>query len=118
MRGGRTTGRSTRREAPMSEVWLAAAGWLLRVALGGGLLLLVTWLAVRRVRQPARQQRLAECGVAAALALPVLCLMPTWLMLPLLPRPRSPDPAAERGADGDVAGEKAPAAPALPHPGD
>ena len=114
----------------MSEVWL------LRVAGGGGLLLLVTWLAVRRVRQPARQQRLAESGVAAALLLAVLCVLPSWFLVPLparapVPRQESkavaptpdkvqPEEVAPR-ADGDewlamapAPAEVRPAAPAPP----
>src|SRR5690242_7398815 len=67
----------------MSDASLGAARWLLHAALGGGLLLLITWLVVRQVRQPARQQRLAEWGVAASLVLAALCLMPSWLLIPL-----------------------------------
>ena len=67
----------------MSDTWLAAARWLLHAAGGGGLLLMLTWLAVRWVRQPARQQRLAEWGVAASLVLAALCLTPSWLLIPL-----------------------------------
>jgi beta-lactamase regulating signal transducer with metallopeptidase domain len=74
----------------MSEPLLAASGWLLRMAGGGGLLLLLTWLVVRCLRQPARQQRLAECGVAAALLLAVLCVLPSWLLIPLPARPADP----------------------------
>src|SRR5438876_292777 len=94
----------------MSEAWLAAARWLLHMALGGGLLLLLTWLAVRRVRQPARQQRLAECGVVASLVLAVLCLAPSWLVLPVPVR-------AERGTAGTTPTRPEPAPPAKAGPG-
>src|SRR5438477_10805963 len=67
----------------MSDALLGAARWLLHAALGGGLLLLLTWLVVHWVRQPARQQRLAEWGVAASLVLAVLCVTPSWLLIPL-----------------------------------
>jgi hypothetical protein len=59
------------------------ATWLLRSALGGGLLLLLAWWLARRIRQPARRQRLAEWGVLAALVMAVLSLAPPWLALPL-----------------------------------
>src|SRR5262249_47565696 len=35
-----------------------------------------------RTRQPARRQRLGECGLGAALLLAVLSLGPSWLVLP------------------------------------
>ena len=39
----------------MSDAWLSPALWLLRVAVGGGLVLLLTWAIVRLLRQPARR---------------------------------------------------------------
>ena len=42
------------------------AGWLLQMALGGGLLLLLTRLATARVAEPALRQRLGEIGVLPA----------------------------------------------------
>jgi beta-lactamase regulating signal transducer with metallopeptidase domain len=90
----------------MSDALLGAARWLLHVAVGGGLLLLLTWLVVRWVRQPARQQRLAEWGVAASLVLAALCLMPSWLLIPL--------PVATGGSP--VVLPQAPAESAVPPP--
>src|SRR5262249_25064895 len=86
----------------MSDALLGAARWLLHMAVGGGLLLLLIWFVVRWVRQPARQQRLAEWGVAASLVLAVLCLAPSWLLIPLPieqppAEPASVTPEAARG---------------------
>ncbi len=71
----------------------AALEWLARSALGGGLVLLIAWWGMRRVKSPARRQRLGEGGVAAALLLAVLCLAPGWIgvQLPSL----EPPPAAQ-----------------------
>jgi hypothetical protein len=66
----------------MSPTWTAAAGWLVHTAVGGGLVLLVARLLLGRVAQPARRQRLAEGGLAAALAVALLSLGPAWLELP------------------------------------
>src|SRR5688572_22511967 len=60
----------------------AVAGWLLRTAAGGGLLLLIAWALMTRTRQPALRQRLGEIGLAAALVVPLLSLAPRWLVLP------------------------------------
>src|SRR5262245_8373364 len=76
----------------MSATW-ADASWLGHVVLGGGLLLLVTRLCVRLSRQPARQQRLAELGLGAALLLAVLSFGPAWLAIPV-PFLQSPPTAA------------------------
>jgi beta-lactamase regulating signal transducer with metallopeptidase domain len=79
----------------MSLSWTTAAGWLVHCAFGGGILLLLTCLLIRRTRQPARRQRLGELGLAAALVLAVLSLRPPWLVLPW-PVPGSPEPPAAR----------------------
>jgi hypothetical protein len=76
----------------MSETF--AVGWLLRTALGGGLILLLTRLLMGLTRSPARRQRQGEWGVAAALVLAGLALAPAWLSLPLLPAPSPASPAA------------------------
>src|SRR5262249_10220498 len=68
-------------------------GWMLHTVLGGGVVLLVCWLALRWVAGPARRQRLAEWGGLAALLLSVLSLGPSWLTLPFSPAPL-PAPAA------------------------
>jgi hypothetical protein len=60
-----------------------AAGWLLHLALGGGLLLLLARLAMACVGDPARRQRLGEVGVLSALLVGVLALGPAWLPVTL-----------------------------------
>jgi beta-lactamase regulating signal transducer with metallopeptidase domain len=60
-----------------------APGWLLHTMAGGGLLLLLAWLAMRCVGGPARRQRLGEWAVVAAVVLSVLSLGPAWLQVPL-----------------------------------
>jgi beta-lactamase regulating signal transducer with metallopeptidase domain len=83
----------------MSETWTAIAPWLLRSAAGGGLLLLLAWALARRTRQPARQQRLGEWGVLAALLAALLCVGPAWFVVPL---PLPADGAASPGAGPEV----------------
>jgi hypothetical protein len=69
-----------------------ALNWWLHALPGGGLLLLLAWLGLGRIRQPARRQRLAEWALAAALLLPLLSLGPAWLILPVLPPEAAPPP--------------------------
>src|SRR5436190_14282501 len=95
----------------MSDAWLLPALWLLRVALGGGLVLLLTWAVVRRLRQPARRQRVAEWGVVAALALAGLALTPSWLLIPVAV---STEPVAEAPNAAELREEPAEPAPAFP----
>jgi hypothetical protein len=59
------------------------AGWWLHTAVGGGLLLLVASVLMLLTRQPARRQRLGECGALAALLVALLCLAPAWLLVPV-----------------------------------
>lgn len=68
----------------MSDEWMLFSEWWLRTAIGGGLVLTLAWLWMRHDRQPARQQRIAEAGVATALLLAGLCCLPGWVNLPLL----------------------------------
>src|SRR5712692_3137983 len=72
----------------MSWIWTTPSGWLVRSVVGGGLLLLLTWVLIKRTRQPARRQRLGEWGVVAALLLAVLSLGPAWLPVSWLPATR------------------------------
>src|SRR5579871_1375007 len=65
----------------MSWSWVTAGAWVCHTALGGGLLLLLVWGLMRRIRQPARQQRLGECGLLAALLLAALNAAPAWLVV-------------------------------------
>ena len=96
----------------MSWAWTMAGGWLLPGVLAGGLLLLVTRVLARCAAGPARRQRLADCGVAAALLAVALSFGPRWLSVPLSPA-RPPEPAVEPHADDApaVVPEPAPAAP-------
>ncbi len=77
----------------MTWVWATPGGWLLRSAVGGGMLLLMAWVLMRRAKQPARRQRLGEWGILAALLLAGLNLGPTWLAVPTIVA-ESPSPAA------------------------
>src|SRR5262245_13502055 len=85
------------------KAWMSPEGWLLQAALGGGLVLWLTWRLVRRTPEPARQQRLAEVGVAAALLAALLAAGPAWLTLSV-PLPWS-------GARPTVVAETVPAQP-------
>ncbi len=94
-----------------------AAGWLVQLALGGGVLLLLARLVMMRVSAPALRQRLGEVGVLSALLLAVLTLGPRWLpvRLPAWMVPSAPPIArqAERVAPSeqqqpDLAAEKLP----------
>jgi beta-lactamase regulating signal transducer with metallopeptidase domain len=96
----------------MSDPWRVLALWLLRVLLGGGLLLLVTFLLVRKLRQPARRQRVAEWGVVAALVLAVLAVAPSWLLISVEPAPTGV--VAETLAPLARHEEEDPVAPAFP----
>src|SRR5438132_4559958 len=65
----------------MNLTWTSAGIWLLHTAVGGGLLLLLTWLLMRWTRQPALRQRLGEFGLAAAMAVAVFSMAPAWLIV-------------------------------------
>jgi beta-lactamase regulating signal transducer with metallopeptidase domain len=62
---------------------LPAEAWLIRVAIGGGLLLLIARVAMSLTRQPVRRQRLGELALMASLILAALCWLPAWLLVPL-----------------------------------
>lgn len=82
----------------MSNSWSSPESWLLHTAVGGALLLALTWWLVRRTHEPARQQRLAEAGLLAALLVAVLSLAPAWLIVPL---PGEWTAARETSASGE-----------------
>jgi beta-lactamase regulating signal transducer with metallopeptidase domain/membrane-associated protease RseP (regulator of RpoE activity) len=67
--------------------------WLLRTAVGGGLLLLLAWGAMRWASGPARCQRLAVWAVLAGLLTSGLSLAPAWLVVPL-PQTACPEAVA------------------------
>ena len=81
----------------MSWIWTTPGGWLIRSVAGGGLLLLLTWVLIKRTRQPARRQRLGEWGVVAALLLAVLNLGPAWLPVSWLPATPAQSPRQHAG---------------------
>jgi hypothetical protein len=62
---------------------LTLQSWWLRTVIGGAVLLLVARVVIARTRQPARQLRVAEWAVLAALLIAVFSLGPTWLALPV-----------------------------------
>ena len=83
----------------MSAFWVSGEEWLLRSALGGALLLAITWLVVRKTEQPAKQQRLVEWGLSAALLLTALCWLQPWTSYTInqIPSP-IPDPASKQSS--------------------
>jgi beta-lactamase regulating signal transducer with metallopeptidase domain len=103
----------------MSLAGSSIGSWLLHSALGGGLLLLLTLVAMRLTRQPARRQRLGEFGMTAALLLAILSLAPAWLLVDVppaaVPEPaRASAPAARPSPSGESLDEGALAALPLP----
>jgi beta-lactamase regulating signal transducer with metallopeptidase domain len=83
----------------MNELWTGPARWLVHAAAGGGLLLLLTCMLMRWIRQPARRQRLGECGLTAALLVAVLSMVgPSWLVVAWNPGAASQQPAEEARA--------------------
>jgi hypothetical protein len=97
----------------MSGPWVTVGTWVCHTAAGGGLLLLLAWVLMRRTRQPARQQRLGECGLAAALLLAILSLGPAWLPV-VVPLPEAAAPAPPNTTPDDDALVAAPPARPLP----
>ena len=71
----------------MNEPWTSVSGWLLHSAVGGSLVLLLTFLLMHWTRQPARRQRLGEFGLMAAMLVGLLSLVgPSWLVVAWHPR--------------------------------
>jgi len=97
----------------MNTLETAALHWGVHTLLGGGLLLLLAWTLLRRLRQPARRQRLAEGALLAALVVALLSLAPAWLIIPL---PASPTPEAVATSQ-PVPAVEVPLAADLPVPG-
>jgi beta-lactamase regulating signal transducer with metallopeptidase domain len=98
----------------MNWVYLISGGWLLHCALGGGLLLLLVYGLMRRTGQPARQQRLGEWGLVAALLVAVLSLCPAWLVIPIHLAPSNDVPPSTRA---DVSPATQAVRRELPQPG-
>ncbi len=85
----------------MSHLEALLTRWLLHVLVVGNLLLLLVWLLMKYVREPARRQRIGEWGLVAVLFLPLLCLAPGWIVL-VLPASISAEPLEEAGLAPEV----------------
>jgi beta-lactamase regulating signal transducer with metallopeptidase domain len=91
----------------MSLAGSSVGQWLVHSAVGGGMLLLLTLVAMRLTRQPARRQRLGELGMTAALVVAMLSLAPAWLFLSV-PAPvgsADPSPAGPLPVSPQIEGE-------------
>ena len=97
----------------MGWIWTTPGGWLFRSVVGGGLLLLLTWVLMKRTRQPARRQRLGEWGVAAAVLLAILNLGPVWLPISWLPAPTADLRPAAQPSNLQAAAQQQPPRPPL-----
>ena len=97
----------------MGWIWTTPGGWLFRSVVGGGLLLLLTWVLMKRTRQPARRQRLGEWGVAAAVLLAILNLGPVWLPISWLPAPTADLRPAAQPSNLQAAEQQQPPRPPL-----
>src|SRR5262245_56917793 len=84
--------------------------WLFRTLVGGGGLLLIVWALAKRIGQPARRQRLAEMGIAAALMIAVLAFLPGWIPI-ALPLPQDLMRAASTPAEAPSADAAASTSP-------
>jgi beta-lactamase regulating signal transducer with metallopeptidase domain/membrane-associated protease RseP (regulator of RpoE activity) len=92
----------------MSWIWTTPGGWLVRSVVGGGLLLLLTWVLMKRTRQPARRQRLGEWGVAAAVLFAILNLGPVWLPVSWLPARTATLPSTAKQTSLEAAAHQQP----------
>jgi hypothetical protein len=103
----------------MSGPWVTTGTWVCHSAAGGGLLLLLAWLLMQRTRQPARQQRLGEYGLVAALLLAVLGLGPAWLTVsvPVAETPAVPLTSPEVAGPAPVVPARSSPLPQRPDPG-
>src|SRR5262245_25862674 len=92
----------------MNPHWLVLDAWLVRSALGGGLLLLLAWAVMHALRQPARRQRLGEWAALAGIFLAALSLLPAWLTVAYSVPMESPAaPVAEFAALQETAASSA-----------
>jgi beta-lactamase regulating signal transducer with metallopeptidase domain len=66
----------------MGALFAGATGWWLGSAIGGGAILLMCGLLMRRASSPEVRQRLGEVGIVAAVLLALLRLGPTWIGIP------------------------------------
>jgi hypothetical protein len=87
----------------MSLFWTTAAIWLVRITIGGGLLLFVATVLMRRLPRPAQRQRVGEAGLLAALLFAGLSLVPPWLQVPLSLAGPPTVPAPDRTASSGTA---------------
>src|SRR5262245_29061815 len=65
----------------MGGALATTSAWLAHTAAAGGALLLLAWVLMQLMRQPARRQRLGEWATAAALLIAALWFAPSWLHL-------------------------------------
>lgn len=73
----------------MFELFAGVRGWWAVSAVGGGLVLLIAALWMRRTPSHRHRQRLGEIGLVAALFVGVMRLAPAWITIPD-PLPASP----------------------------
>lgn len=66
----------------MQDWLVSVAAWWGGTALGGGLVLLLGCVLMRRTREPAVRQRVGEVAIIAALLVAVLRMGPAWISLP------------------------------------
>ena len=78
----------------MNDFGLRAQTWLLHSLFASGLLLFVAAVMVLLVRQPSRRRQIGSWSIRAALFLPILTLLPSWLIVPLPAREPPPVVAA------------------------
>ncbi len=86
----------------MTDFALRAQSWLVHSLAASGLLLLLAAVMVLLVRQPARRRQIGSWSIRAALLLPLLALLPSWLIVPL----PSPQAQTNIAAPTVVEGEK------------
>lgn len=67
----------------MQDWLVSVAAWWGGTALGGGMVLALGCLLMRRSREPAARQRVGEVAIIAALLVAVLRMGPSWLPMPL-----------------------------------
>jgi beta-lactamase regulating signal transducer with metallopeptidase domain len=93
----------------MQFSWVSSDEWLLRSAMSGALILILTWLLVKKTSQPAKQQRLAEWGMGAAICAAALSTLHPWTSLRVYwpieiaqTGAETASPQAPAGAPGDI----------------
>lgn len=88
----------------MSDLINSVQGWWIGSAIGGSAVMLVACLLIRWARGPAAVQRYGEWGMAAALLVAALRLLPSWIEVP---DPRPAVPSVARVSSATVAQQPA-----------